>query len=58
MNKKVEWIAKQLPEYSADDIEDVISGNITQPTDFVSEILYCAAAYGMEMEKWSHKVNL
>lgn len=35
---KAEWIAKQFPEYSADDIYDVLEGNITRPHSFVDDV--------------------
>ena len=38
MNKKAEWIAKQYPEYNADDIYDVLIGTITSPRDLVEDV--------------------
>jgi hypothetical protein len=56
MNKKALWIAEQL-DCLDEDVYDVLLGNITQPTDFVSEVFTYANAYDMEMKKWSLKVN-
>ena len=46
--KQAEWIYAQLgTEYkeSADDVYDVLLGNITSPADFVQEVKYLAVEY-------------
>lgn len=46
--KQAEWIHKQLNgqyKEDADDVYDVLLGNVTIPADFVSEVKYLAVAY-------------
>lgn len=46
---QAEWIAKNMAsivgEYTADDVFDVLTGQITRPADFVSEVEYLAREY-------------
>lgn len=48
------WVHAQITEagYSADDVYDVLLGNITVPTDFVNEVKSLAIAY--EEDKGRH----
>lgn len=57
LSKKVAWIASQLPEYDADDIEDVLRENITHPSIMVAEVQMLSSDYDMEFERWSRKVS-
>jgi hypothetical protein len=46
--KMAEWIRSQMStEYreTADDVYDVLLGNITSPRDFVEEVKYLAVDY-------------
>jgi len=54
---KTQFIAKQLPEYNADDIYDVLLGNITKPTDFVDEVMAAADFYDSLLEKGINRDN-
>lgn len=52
--KQAEWIHGQLGgmyKETADDVYDVLLGNITQPVDFVEEVKYLAVEYDEEMRK-------
>lgn len=52
--KQAEWIHGQLGgayKESADDVYDVLLGNITSPTDFVSEVEYLAREYEEDLRK-------
>jgi len=52
--KQAEWIHGQLAgmfKETADDVYDVLLGNITQPTDFVEEVKYLALEYADDMRK-------
>ena len=56
--KMAEWIHKQLAhdfKETADDVYDVLLGNITSPADFVSEVKYWAAEY--EADRRRHSVG-
>jgi hypothetical protein len=46
--RMAEWVHKQLAtefRETADDVYDVLLGNITQPEDFVQEVKYWAVEY-------------
>lgn len=52
--KMAEWIYYQLPEIykeTADDVYDVLLGNITSPADFVSEVKYLAVEYETDFRR-------
>jgi len=54
--KMAEWIHKQLgDEYreSADDVYDVLLGNITSPRDFVEDVKYYAVDYEADFRRHS-----
>lgn len=54
--KMAEWIYKQLGsefKESADDVYDVLLGNITSPADFVSEVKYLAVDYEADFRRHS-----
>jgi RNAse (barnase) inhibitor barstar len=47
--KQAEWIAKRISE-SADDVYDVLLGNITLPVDFVFEVMQYSMKYNKELD--------
>ena len=52
--KMAEWIYSQLPDIyreTADDVYDVLLGNITSPADFVSEVKYLAVEYETDFRR-------
>ena len=52
--KMAEWIHGQLGsdfKESADDVYDVLLGNISSPADFVSEVKYLAAEYDADIRR-------
>lgn len=53
------WIHSRLAEQfeeTADDVFDVLVGNITSPADFVSEVEYLAREYEDDLRR--HNVGL
>ena len=50
---KAEWVFKRLSEQdfnvTADDVYDVLLGNITKPQQFVSEVLSLGSDYEQEL---------
>ncbi len=59
--KQAEWIHKQLGEAfkgtTADDIYDIILGNITQPADLVSEVTHLALEYEDDFRRHNDRLN-
>lgn len=54
--KQAEWIAKRLEDWSgtsADDVFDVLTGQITTPVDLVSEVLSLAQDYEDNIRQWT-----
>ena len=52
--RQAEWIHKQLGEdykETADDVYDVLLGNITNPIDFVQEVKYWAVEYEADFRR-------
>jgi hypothetical protein len=52
--KQAEWISRQLGDdykETADDVYDVLLGNITQPADFVSDVKQLALDYDEELRR-------
>ena len=47
-HRKAAWIASELDE-NLDDIYDVLLGNITTPSSFVSSVEACSASYDDEI---------
>ena len=54
--KKAKWIAEQMNE-NMDDLEDVLRGNITGPSRFVSEVESYASEYDYEMAQHMGKLR-
>ena len=52
--RQAEWIYAQLGDLykeTADDVYDVLLGNITSPEDFVSEVKYWAVEYDADLRR-------
>jgi hypothetical protein len=52
--KQAEWIHGQLANMfreTADDVYDVLLGNISSPADFVQEVKYLALEYEEDMRR-------
>lgn len=53
--KQAEWIALQMPyKTNPDDVYDVLLGNITQPVDFVTDVMCLANEYEIELRNNSN----
>jgi hypothetical protein len=48
---KASWIASQLDGYTADDIYDVLLGNITSPRDLVNAVEQLLQEYNFDYDK-------
>lgn len=59
--KQAEWIADRiasvLGNYSADDVFDVLTGQITQPTDFVAEVEYLSRDYEDQLRRGNARIK-
>lgn len=58
---QAQWIAKQmLPDFEKvdpDDVYDVLTGQITQPKDFVEEVAVWAEAYDEDFRRNNDRLN-